>query len=108
MEEQPMIRLLKTGAAALALALLIGLAGQAAAEETKGKVQVVTADKNEFVLRDMAGVYRKFFVPRDCKVFVNNREVRLADLQKGDQVYVVYGPRGLLPLVANEIHCARQ
>ena len=85
-----MIRLPKWVFMALALALLVGLAGTAAAAEIKGKIKIVTADKNELVVTDKDGKEMKFQVNEDAKISLADKETKLADLKADDEVTVTY------------------
>jgi hypothetical protein len=87
---QQMVRLPKWLFMALALALLVGLAGTAAAAEVKGKIKIVTADKNELVVTDKDGKEMKFQVNEDAKISLADKETKLADLKADDQVTVTY------------------
>jgi hypothetical protein len=65
----------------------------AQAEETKGKITGVSADKNEFVLT-ADGKNLTFHHEKDGKVLINNKPGKLADLQVGDQAIVTYDKKG--------------
>jgi len=80
----------------------------AAVDEVKGKIQGVYLDKSELHFMDASGATLKFFVSRDCKVFINNKEGKLSDLKKGDAAVIAHEARELVPLVATEIRCARK
>jgi len=85
-----MVRLPKWVFMALALALLVGLAGTAAAAEIKGKIKIVKADKNELVVTDKDGKEMKFQVNEDAKISLADKETKLADLKEDDEVTVTY------------------
>jgi hypothetical protein len=87
---QPMVRLPKWLFMALALALLVGLAGIATAAEVKGKITNITADKGELVVTDKDGKDLKFQVSEDAKISLADKEVKLADLKQDDEVTVTY------------------
>jgi Cu/Ag efflux protein CusF len=85
-----MIRLPKWVFMALALALLVGLAGTAAAAEIKGKIKIVTADKNELVVTDKDGKEMKFQVNEDAKISLADKDTKLAELKVDDDVTVTF------------------
>jgi len=89
-----MIRLPKVILGVLVLALLLGLAMPALAAEAKGKIKTVTPDKQEFVLTDANQKDWTMKVNKDAKIFVNDKEHKLADLQAGDDVIVTYNKEG--------------
>ena len=70
------------------LALLLGLALPAMADEAKGKVKTVNGDKNEFVMTDAAGKDVTILLDKTGKVFINDKAGKLTDLQAGDLVTV--------------------
>jgi hypothetical protein len=72
----------------LVLVLFLGLALPVVADEAKGKVKTVNGEKNEFVMTDAAGKDTTIHARKDCKVFINDKEAKLADLQADDQVVV--------------------
>jgi hypothetical protein len=79
-----------------------------AAEQAKGMIQDVRVDNSLLVLKDANGTKLTFFVAKDCKVFVNDKDATLSDLRKGDQANITYEMRGVVPLVAVEIRSARR
>jgi cold shock CspA family protein len=70
------------------LALLLGLALPAMADEAKGKVKTVNGDKSEFVMTDSTGKDVTIHLNQTGKVFINDKQGKLTDLQAGDQVIV--------------------
>lgn len=54
----------------------------------KGKVQSISAEHNQFVLRDDKDREWAFQVAQDAKIRINDKEGRLADLKEGDEVTV--------------------
>jgi hypothetical protein len=88
------IRMLRGFAPVFALVAVLGLAATACALDTKGKIKTVSADKNEFVMNDADGKAWTFTAARDCKVTVNDKEGKLADLQADDEVQVTYEKAG--------------
>jgi hypothetical protein len=85
-----MIRLPKWTLGLLALAFLIGLTAPALAEEAKGSIKSVTADKNEFVLTDNLQKDYTFHLDAKGKVIINDKEGTLSDLKKGDEATVTW------------------
>jgi hypothetical protein len=79
-----------------------------AVEQTQGKIANLLPDKSELVLRDTQGKEWKFFIAKDCKVIINNKDAKLADLQAGDVATVGHEMRGLMPMVATEIRATRK
>jgi len=78
---------------ALLLTLVLGLVLPAWTEDAKGRIAAVTPDKNEFVLTEN---FKNWTVQLDKagKVFINNREAKLADLQVGDEAMVTFARDG--------------
>ena len=85
-----MIRLPKWTLAVLALAFIFGLTASALAEEAKGTIKTVTADKNEFVLTDNLAKDQTFHLDAKAKVIINDKEGTLGDLKKGDEATVTW------------------
>jgi len=83
-------------------------AATAAAEQATGMIQDVRVENSLLVLKDANGTNLTFFLAKDCKVFVNDKDAALSDLRKGDQANVTYEMRGLVPLVAVEIRSAQR
>ena len=85
-----MIRLPKWTLVVLALALVLGMTAPVLAEEAKGTIKSVTADKNEFVCTDTAGKDFTFNLAAKGKVLIDDKESTLSDLKKGDQATVTW------------------
>ena len=102
-----MIRLPKVFLGLLALTLLLSLALPVLAAEAKGKIKTVTPDKHEFVLSDANQKDWTMHLSKDGKVFINDKESKLADLQAGDEVIVTYAKEGE-KLSASEVRCTRK
>jgi len=83
-----MIRFSTVFLGVLVLVLLLGLAMPAVADEAKGKVKSVDGDKNQFVMTDAAGKDLTIHLNKDGKVFINDKQGKLTDLQAGDEVAV--------------------
>ena len=102
-----MIRLLRGFAPVFALVAVFALASTAFAAEAKGKIKTVTADKNEIVVTDADGKAMTFTAARDCKVTVNDKESKLADLQADDEIAITYEKDGE-KLIASSIKATRK
>jgi hypothetical protein len=57
---------------------------------TQGKIQSIGADNRQLVLKDRDGRVWTFFLDRDAKVHLNDRESTLADLKAGNDVTIAY------------------
>lgn len=102
-----MIRMLRQIAPVLALVAVFALAGSAWAAESKGKIKTVTPDKNEFVMNDSDGKAWTIHAAADCKINLNDKVVKLADLQADDAVQITYEKDGER-LVASEVKATRK
>jgi Cu/Ag efflux protein CusF len=103
-----MIRLPKWLLVALALVVLAALATPAlAAEEVKGKIKTLTADKKEFVLTDENGKDMEFTVTEDAKLRLGDKDIKLNELKEGDQVTVMFEKKEG-KLMATEVRCRRE
>src|SRR5947209_12217455 len=101
-----MVRLPKWLLVVLTLAFLAGLATPAVAAEAKGKIKSVTADKKEFVLTDKDGKDWDFTLGDDAKVRLGDKDIKLNELKKGDEVTITYEKKGD-QLIATEVKCRR-
>jgi hypothetical protein len=107
-EETPMIRLPKWFVMVLALVMMVGLTGTLlAADTTKGTIKSVNADKKEFVLTDTNQKDWTFTMDAAGKIKLADKEVKLDELKKGDQVEIKYEKDGE-KLVAKEITVKRE
>jgi hypothetical protein len=103
-----MRRLPKWLALVLVLGCVLGLATPVlAAEETKGKIKSVTADKNEFVFTDNNGKDWSFQMDDNAKIRLNDKDSKLGDLKAGDEVTVTYEKKGDR-LIAKEVRCDKK
>jgi len=59
-------------------------------ETVKGKVQSVSADHTQVVLRDENNHDMAFQIAKDARVRVNDKDARAADLKEGDEVAVSF------------------
>jgi hypothetical protein len=107
-EETPMIRLPKWFVMVLALVMMVGLTGTLfAADTAKGKIKSVNADKKEFVLTDTNDKDWTFQMDAAGKIKLADKEVKLDELKKGDQVEIKYEKDGD-KLIAKEITVKRE
>ena len=102
-----MIRLPQWWLGLLALALLVGLTMPVMADETKGKIKSVVPDKNEFVLVDSNNKDWTFHLDKDAKVFIDNKEGKLADVKADDMANITYKKEGE-KLTASTVRCTRK
>jgi biopolymer transport protein ExbD len=91
----------------LCVALVLAIAAPVLAAEAKGTIKTVTADKSEFVLTDANAKDWTINLNKDGKVFINDKESKLADLQAADEVTVIYEKQGE-KLMASEVRCKRK
>jgi hypothetical protein len=93
-------------AGALILALLAGLTMPILAADAKGRIASVRPDKNEFALTENV-TDLTFQLNKDGKVFINDKESKLADLRAGDEAAVTYTRQGQ-QLNASVVRCIRK
>jgi Cu/Ag efflux protein CusF len=74
--------------------------------DAKGKITAVRADKNEVVVSENFKNWT-FQLAKDAKVYLNNRESKLGELQVGDDVTVTFDRQGEQYL-AREIRSTRK
>ena len=92
----------------LAVVVLIALSMPLLAAETaKGQVKTVDVDKNQLVVADDNNKKSTFDVEKLCKVFLNGKEAKLADLQADDVATITFDRDGE-KLTAREIRCTRK
>jgi len=101
-----MIRLPKWLLMGLAMILLVALAAPVLADEVKGKVKSITADKREFTVTDNDGKNHEFVLTEDGKVKVGDKDSKLSDLKEGDEVTITYEKKDGKMMVS-EIKCKR-
>jgi len=103
-----MIRLPKWIVPILALAVVVGLTGVLLAAETaKGKIKSVNADKKEFVVTDKNDKDLTFHMDATGKITLADKEVKLDELKKGDEVEIKYEKDGD-KMIAKEIKVERK
>jgi Cu/Ag efflux protein CusF len=103
-----MIRMPKWIVPILALAVVVGLTGALLAAETaKGKIKSVNADKKEFVVTDKNDKDLTFQMDVAGKITLADKEVKLDELKKGDEVEIKYEKDGD-KMIAKEIKVERK
>jgi|SRR5262245_7920928 len=102
-----MIRISKWFVMVLALAFLVALAAPALADEAKGKIKTVAADKNEFVITDANGKDLTFQLDPTAKITVGTQPAKLADLKPNEEVLITYNKVGE-KMVAKEVKCEKK
>ena len=102
-----MVRFSKVFIGVLAAAFLLALVAPAFAAETKGTIKTVNIDKVEFVMADANAKDWTIHLNKDGKVFINDKESKLSDLQASDEVTVTYEKEGDR-LMASEVRCKRK
>jgi hypothetical protein len=102
-----MIRLSSVFMGLLVLALLVGFAGPALAADASGKIKTVEADKGQFVMADVNNKNWTIQLGTNAKIFLNDKESKLADLQADDEVSIKYEKDGE-KFVASEVRCKRK
>jgi Cu/Ag efflux protein CusF len=102
-----MIRLPKWLLMGLAMLLLVALAAPVLADEVKGKVKSITADKREFTVTDNDGKNHEFVLTEDGKVKLGDKDGKLSDLKEGDEVTITYEKKDGKMMVS-EIKCKRE
>jgi Cu/Ag efflux protein CusF len=74
----------------LAMTLLVAVAAPVMAEEVKGKIKSISADKREFTVTDNDGKTHDFTLNEDGKVKLGDKDGKLNDLKEGDEVTITY------------------
>jgi Cu/Ag efflux protein CusF len=101
-----MIRLPKWLMALMGIAILLVLTSPAMALEAKGKIKKISADQKELTVTDQNGKDLEFIMDDDAKIQLNDKDAKLKELKKGDEVTVTYEKKGR-KLLANKIECKR-
>jgi biopolymer transport protein ExbD len=89
------------------LLVLLGLALPVLAADATGKVKSVDADKNQFVIADSNQKNWTFQLARNGKVFIDDKEAKLSDLQVDHEVTIRYEKEGEI-LMASEVRCKKK
>jgi Cu/Ag efflux protein CusF len=101
-----MIRLPKWLMAVLGIAILLVLTSSAQALEAKGKIKKVSADQKELIVTDTNGKDLEFVMDDDAKIQLNDKDTKLKELKKGDEITVTYDKKDG-KLIASKIECKR-
>jgi hypothetical protein len=106
--EPTMTRHSTLGLALIVAMLLLGLCATAQADETRGKLIGVYPDRHTFIVTsaDSKARMMTFDLDRNGKVFINNREASLMELQVGQDVLVIFEMQMDRP-VAVEVRAGR-
>jgi len=91
----------------LAMILLVALAAPVLADEVKGKIKSITADKREFTVTDSDAKNHEFILTEDGKVKLGDKDGKLSDLKEGDEVTITYEKKDG-KLMVSEIKCKRE
>jgi hypothetical protein len=102
-----MIRMPKWLLLTLAVTLLVVFAAPALADEAKGKIKSVSADKKEIVVTDKDGKDWTFVLNDDGKVALGDKDGKLNDLKEGEEVTITYEKKDD-KLMASKIHVKRE
>jgi biopolymer transport protein ExbD len=91
----------------LVLTLVLGVATPLLAAEAAGKIKSVNADKLEFTILDANQKNWTFHLAKDAKVFINDKEGKLSDLQADNAVTITYQDENG-KLMASQVRCTRK
>jgi|SwirhirootsSR3_FD_contig_41_13008941_length_633_multi_4_in_0_out_0_1 hypothetical protein len=91
----------------LVVALLVGFATPALAVDANGKIKTIAADKGQFVMVDSNNKDWTINLGTNAKIFLNDKEAKLGDLQADDEVAIKYERDGE-KLVASEVRSKRK
>jgi len=101
-----MIRLPKCLVALLGIAIILSLTSSAMALEAKGKIKKISADQKELTVTDQDGKDLEFVLEDDAKIQLNDKDTKLKELKKGDEITVTYEKKGR-KLIASKVECKR-
>jgi hypothetical protein len=101
-----MIRLPQWLIALLAVVVLLGLTNAVSAKEAKGTIEKVSADKKELIVKDADGKELTFIMDEDAKIQLNDKDSKLNELKKGDEITVTYEEKDG-KLIASKVQCKR-
>jgi hypothetical protein len=85
-----MIRLPKWLLIVLAVVVMAAVASPVLADEARGKIKSITADKKEFSVTDKDGKTWEFVLTDDGKVRLGDKDGKLNDLKEGDEVTITF------------------
>jgi aspartate 1-decarboxylase len=77
----------------LALVVALGLAMTASADEAKGTIKSIFADKNEIVVKGTVSD-TTYTLTKDARVWCDGKECKIADLKENDKVVIDYVKTG--------------
>jgi hypothetical protein len=92
--------------ALLAVVVLLGLTNAVSAKEAKGTIEKVSADKKELIVKDADGKELTFIMDEDAKIQLNDKDSKLNELKKGDEITVTYEEKDG-KLIASKVQCKR-
>jgi hypothetical protein len=92
--------------ALLAVVVLLGLTNAISAKEAKGTIEKVSADKKELIVKDADGKELTFIMDEDAKIQLNDKDSKLNELKKGDEITVTYEEKDG-KLIASKVQCKR-
>ena len=92
--------------ALLGIAILLALTSPALALEAKGKIKKISADQKELTVTDQDGKDLEFVLEDDAKIQLNDKDIKLKELKKGDEITVTYEKKGR-KLIARKVECKR-
>ena len=102
-----MVRIPKWFALLLVLVFVLALGAPALADEAKGKIKSIDADKSQFVLTNANGKDWTIHMADSAKVRLNDKDSKLDNLKVDDVVTITYEKKGDR-LEATEIRCDRK
>ena len=77
------------------------------AQTARGMLRSLDEEKNELALLDAVDRSWTFYLTKTSRIYLNDKEVQLADLRPGDMAVVTYEPRDGNNLMALEVRCKR-
>jgi len=77
----------------LALVVLLSLTAVASADEAKGTIKSIVADKNEIVVKGTLSD-TTYTLTKDARIWCDGKECRIADLRENDRVVIDYVKTG--------------
>jgi Cu/Ag efflux protein CusF len=101
-----MIRLSRISLGVIAFAVLLAMPRLVLAEDTKGTVRSINADKNEVVLKGLLKD-TTYGLNKDGNVFLDGRKGKIADLREGDRAHIIWNKQGE-QMMASEVRCLRK
>jgi hypothetical protein len=90
-----------------ALLLLLGLALSVSADEAKGTIRSVNAQKSEIILKGVL-TDTTYEINKDAKFCLDGKKAKVGDLNEGDRVTIDYQKNEQGRLLASEIRALRK